>query len=229
MRRKRARHNRAARRARRRQAWLAAAAACPLPDDVAPGHLPVLLDAVVAALAPRDGGADVDGTFGAGGYSAALLAAARCRVVGDRPRSRRAAPRRRSRRRIIPGRLHADRRPLRRHGAARRGGFSRPDRRRRARSRRLLAAARYRRARLFVPPRRAARHAHGRGWARARPTSSPARRIRARAADPLAWRGALRSPHRAGDRHGAPARTDSPHRRTGRDRARRGPDTRTWA
>jgi 16S rRNA (cytosine1402-N4)-methyltransferase len=42
----------------------------------------VLLNAVIAALAPRDGGVYVDGTFGAGGYSAALLAAARCRVVG---------------------------------------------------------------------------------------------------------------------------------------------------
>jgi 16S rRNA (cytosine1402-N4)-methyltransferase len=45
-------------------------------------HLPVLLDAVLAALTPRDGAVYVDGTFGAGGYSAALLAAARCRVVG---------------------------------------------------------------------------------------------------------------------------------------------------
>ena len=42
----------------------------------------MLVDAVVEALAPRDGAIYVDGTFGAGGYSAALLAAARCRVVG---------------------------------------------------------------------------------------------------------------------------------------------------
>ena len=49
---------------------------------IASGHVPVLVDAVVAALAPRDGAIYVDGTFGAGGYSAALLAAARCRVVG---------------------------------------------------------------------------------------------------------------------------------------------------
>jgi len=33
-------------------------------------------------LAPRDGATYVDGTFGAGGYSAALLASARCRVLG---------------------------------------------------------------------------------------------------------------------------------------------------
>ncbi len=47
-----------------------------------PDHLPVLLDAVLAALMPVDGAVYVDGTFGAGGYSAALLRAARCRVVG---------------------------------------------------------------------------------------------------------------------------------------------------
>jgi 16S rRNA (cytosine1402-N4)-methyltransferase len=45
-------------------------------------HIPVLLEQVVAALAPRPGARYVDGTFGAGGYSAALLAAADCHVVG---------------------------------------------------------------------------------------------------------------------------------------------------
>ena len=44
-------------------------------------HAPVLLDQAIAALAPRDGGLYVDGTFGGGGYSRALLDAARCRVV----------------------------------------------------------------------------------------------------------------------------------------------------
>jgi 16S rRNA (cytosine1402-N4)-methyltransferase len=44
-------------------------------------HAPVLLDAVVSALAPRDQATYVDGTFGAGGYSRALLAAAHCRVI----------------------------------------------------------------------------------------------------------------------------------------------------
>jgi 16S rRNA (cytosine1402-N4)-methyltransferase len=50
--------------------------------DGASGHIPVLLGAVIEALAPRDDAVYVDGTFGGGGYSAALLAAARCRVIG---------------------------------------------------------------------------------------------------------------------------------------------------
>jgi 16S rRNA (cytosine1402-N4)-methyltransferase len=45
-------------------------------------HVPVLLEEVLTALAPRDDATYVDGTFGAGGYSAALLAAARCHVLG---------------------------------------------------------------------------------------------------------------------------------------------------
>jgi 16S rRNA (cytosine1402-N4)-methyltransferase len=46
-----------------------------------PAHVPVLLAEVIAALRPRDGALYVDGTFGAGGYSRALLDAAACRVV----------------------------------------------------------------------------------------------------------------------------------------------------
>jgi 16S rRNA (cytosine1402-N4)-methyltransferase len=45
-------------------------------------HIPVLVDAVVAALSPRSGGVYVDGTFGAGGYARALLDAAPCTVWG---------------------------------------------------------------------------------------------------------------------------------------------------
>ena len=44
-------------------------------------HIPVLLKEVVEALQPRDGGRYVDGTFGAGGYTAAMLDRADCRVI----------------------------------------------------------------------------------------------------------------------------------------------------
>ena len=51
-----------------------------MPSVSAP-HISVLLDEVVAALAPQAGEVMVDGTFGAGGYSQALLQAADCAVI----------------------------------------------------------------------------------------------------------------------------------------------------
>ena len=44
-------------------------------------HIPVLGRPAVAFLQPRDGGIYIDGTFGAGGYTRAILAAAHSRVI----------------------------------------------------------------------------------------------------------------------------------------------------
>jgi len=44
-------------------------------------HAPVMLDEALNALQPRYGGVYVDGTFGAGGYSRAILGAAECEVI----------------------------------------------------------------------------------------------------------------------------------------------------
>ena len=66
-------------------------------------HVPVLLAEVVDALQPRDGGRYVDGTFGAGGYTTAILDRADCQVfaidrdpdaiAAGRPLEERYAPR----------------------------------------------------------------------------------------------------------------------------------------
>ena len=44
-------------------------------------HIPVLLSEVVESLAPADNQLVIDGTFGAGGYTRAILEAADCRVL----------------------------------------------------------------------------------------------------------------------------------------------------
>lgn len=45
-------------------------------------HTPVLLEETVQSIAPQDSALYVDGTFGGGGHSQALLDRARCRVIG---------------------------------------------------------------------------------------------------------------------------------------------------
>jgi 16S rRNA (cytosine1402-N4)-methyltransferase len=45
-------------------------------------HIPVLVRPVIDVLKIHDGGVYIDGTFGAGGYARAMLAAANCKVVG---------------------------------------------------------------------------------------------------------------------------------------------------
>ena len=48
----------------------------------APAHIPVMADAVLTSLAPRNGESFLDGTFGGGGYTEAILNAADCKVWG---------------------------------------------------------------------------------------------------------------------------------------------------
>jgi len=55
--------------------------AASLSVDPAAPHVPVMLAEVLRALAPRDGARIIDGTFGAGGYTRAILAEADCSVL----------------------------------------------------------------------------------------------------------------------------------------------------
>jgi 16S rRNA (cytosine1402-N4)-methyltransferase len=58
------------------------------PNQISPRHIPVLGHEAVAMLAPRSGGIYVDATFGAGGYSRAILDIAGTQVIGiDRDRT----------------------------------------------------------------------------------------------------------------------------------------------
>ena len=54
----------------------------PAADGGLARHIPVLGGPAVEFLNVRDGGVYIDATFGAGGYTAAILAAANCNVIG---------------------------------------------------------------------------------------------------------------------------------------------------
>ncbi len=111
----------------------------PKPDDSAqpvPPHVPVLLAEVLEALAPLPDAHIVDGTFGAGGYSRALLDAGATVTAIDRDPSVRAFADALERR--IPESLQLRSGRLCRAGSAREPARGR----RRARYRRLVDAAR---------------------------------------------------------------------------------------
>jgi 16S rRNA (cytosine1402-N4)-methyltransferase len=58
------------------------------PAAARPRHIPVLGREVLAWLNPREGGVYVDATFGAGGYSRAILEVGNTSVIGiDRDRT----------------------------------------------------------------------------------------------------------------------------------------------
>jgi 16S rRNA (cytosine1402-N4)-methyltransferase len=54
------------------------------PISASAPHIPVLLDEVIAALAPQPGEVHIDGTFGAGGYTRAILATGADVIAIDR-------------------------------------------------------------------------------------------------------------------------------------------------
>ena len=192
-----------------------------------PRHVPVLLDRVVALVAPAltaPGSVLVDATLGLGGHTEAVLE--RCpeaRVVGI---DRDTHALERSRARLAP---YGERVTLV-HAVYDEIGEVLDDlgldaRRRRAlRPRRLLDAARRPRARLRLRRGRAARHAderHHRPHRRRR-----AQRVPRRGADPdpqAVRRGEVRAPHRRGDRPRAGARALHPVRPAGRAALRRDP------
>ncbi len=92
-------------------------------------HVPVMMAEVLAALRPAAGETHVDGTFGAGGYSRALLDAADCRVIAiDRdPQARVTADAMKrqygTRFEFLPGRFSAVETLLREKGAGKVDGF----------------------------------------------------------------------------------------------------------
>ena len=189
-----------------------------------PPHSRDALGSALRRLSPSDGKIFIDGTFGAGGYTAA---SSKRRGAACSPSTAiRSAISPRALGGNFPGRLVCPRPLCARCGDRRtRGGRRR--RRRRARSWRLFDAARRGRARFLLHERRTARHAHG----PARPDRSRCRQHTVRAgayrdhrqarrgaAGPRDRQSHRRAPQRAAHRHDRRARRDR--------RARARPETR---
>ena len=131
-----------------------------------PSHLPVMWTQVMEGLRVLKDGRYLDGTFGRGGHARGVLdqlgPAGRLLLMDKDPEAIASAAE------LFGGDSRV---------AVRRGSFARPgrvgrnrrgSRRRAVRPRRVLAAARRRRARLQLPQRRPAGHAHGSGQRRKR-------------------------------------------------------------
>ena len=179
-------------------------------SDAAP-HVSVLLSEVLDNLSTGPGETVVDGTFGAGGYTRAILATGAKVVAFDRDPTVR---------RFAAG--LADR-PLPAGGGALlgdgRGAGRGLGRRRGAGPRRVVHADRRGRARLLVHARRSAGHADGRRRAHRR-RSGQHRRPGGAGADHLRlWRGAREPPDRP--RHRPPPRRAAVHPHPGAGRLRR--------
>ena len=169
---------------------------------------PVLLDEVLTWLAPRPGGRYCDGTVGLGGHARAVLerSAPDGKLIGiDRDPdalepSRLALEPFGDRVTLVHARFSRGAGGARSAGSGRRRWLS-------GRPGRLLAAARPPRARLLVPKRRTARHAHGPAERRDRGRPpAPDRRGRAGADHPQLRRGAARRSGRQRDHRGAARR-----------------------
>ena len=163
---------------------------------------PCMLEEVLRFLAPAAGG-----TYHRRHVRRGRLHAAPSSVPGraviaiDRDPTAIAA--RRRTRRGICGQADPGRGPLLRPRRDRPRSRSRPGRRRRPRHRRIVDADRRAGARLLLPPRRSARHAHGRRWAERRRCRQPHGAARSRPRHRRARRREAGPRRRFGDRQGA--------------------------
>ena len=180
-------------------------------------HRPVMVEEMIEMLKPAAAEVFVDGTFGGGGHSRALLAAAACIVWGiDRDPAavalgRAEAARHGGRLRVIEGAFGDMEALLAGHGVTRVDGVA------------LdlglsTAPARRSPARLLLPARRPAGHAHGASGADGGRAGQRRRRVRAGRDYPPLRRGTRSAANRPRDRDRAQACTDSPHPRIGAHR-----------